>query len=111
MSRGSKRTYRERLEATREQLGPDREAINLLRDLRGRIGPDSPLLPNPVATEVMPCGRVVIHGDDGLVFSRDERDGTPVASRVRGGRAESAQVEPDGRMNWTLTPLGDVANN
>ncbi len=95
------------------ELDREAEAVALLDDLRDRLGADSELLAD-TQYEVTEKGRLVIHAGD-LMFFRDDRPsdepGIPCASRVRGGRAEFAYVEPDGRMEWTFHPLGDTSSN
>lgn len=100
----------ERLEGEYEH---EAEAVALLDDLRERLGADSALLLEPVA-ELTEKGRTVLRAG-GLMYFRDHRasdePGIPCASRVRGGRAEFAYVEPDGRLVWTFAPLGDTSSN
>jgi hypothetical protein len=87
-----------------------READSLFRELQDRLGTDFSLGQGGTEFELTPKGQVAIRAGD-VTYFRDQRDGTPVASRVKGGRAEFAHVEPDGRMVWQLAPVGDVSQN
>lgn len=85
-----------------EDLGGLEELGDLVVALAERLGDD--FLNADSVVDFTAAGRPVIR-QDGVVFFRDERDGAPVAARVRGGRAEFARVAEGGAMDWSYVPL------
>jgi hypothetical protein len=62
-----------------------------------------------VAFEAAPSGRVAVHVAD--VRFMDDDSGGLLAARLRGGRAEFAEVTDAGLGEWIAAPLGDPILN
>lgn len=86
------------------------ECDSLFKELQARLG--EYFYAGHGGTEFMLTskGRSVIRCGPTTYF-RHEQTGKPVAGRTRGGRAEFAIVEPNGRLVWTMAPVGDPARN
>ena len=76
--------------------------------IRARLGDGYLLGKGGVSFEATPKGRHVVKAGE-LRFWLDA--GELIACRVRGGRAEFAEVTPAGEWLWTMAPLAQAGMN
>lgn len=82
-----------------------RRGLELLDDLKERLGDDFYKGHEGVGFEITPEGRVMVHVGDRHYFRED--NGELVVGRIKGGRAEFSPIGPNGELDWMVTALGE----
>lgn len=84
------------------------QAAALYEKVRSRLGADWFLGKGGLEIELTPRGRTLLRCD-GLSYFMRHDDTEPIACRVKGGRAEFAEITPDGEWLWMMAPLPATA--